>query len=65
MQQPQIAQRPGQFYVAIPVTVRMQDLAAPFDCGFRQLFPRLAEHSSERGLGWAMDGSTWRGRVAL
>lgn len=134
MQQPQIAQRPAQSYVAIPVTTRMQDLAAALDRGFPELFAWLAEHSlvptgppfirylrvdmdgdlvvelaaplddpapvddrvrggvlpagryvmllhtgpydglvqanaavehwaSERGLGWAMDGPTWRGRL--
>lgn len=134
MQQPQITQRAAQSYVAIPVTVRMQDFAAAIDRGFPELFAWLTDHSlaptgppfirylrvdmngelavelaapvdgtasvnervrggmlpagryvtllhtgpyedlvqanaavqqwaSERGLDWAMDGETWRGRV--
>jgi effector-binding domain-containing protein len=45
MQQPDIAHRPAQSYVAIPVSVRMHDLAAAVDHGFPELYAWLAEHS--------------------
>jgi effector-binding domain-containing protein len=45
VEQPQIEQRDRQPYVAIPATVKMQDLAAAIDVGYRDLFAWLAAHS--------------------